>query len=156
MKDKKLTAARVILTVLTIAAIAAIFYNSSLDADTSTEQSSPLTDWFNGIFMRLPIPFCVTENFVRKAAHFTEYSILGAMLSVTYYLYFRKKSKVFIASLCSGAIIASVDELIQLVPAGRSAQVSDVLLDCCSVIVGTLIVLAIISIIELKRRKKKD
>ena len=154
MKDKKLITARVIMTVLTAAAVVAIFYNSSLDAFESTEQSSPLTEWINGILSHLPIPFSVTENFVRKAAHFTEYSILGVMLSVTYHLYFHKKSKVLLAAVPTGAVVASCDELIQLIPAGRSAQVSDVLLDCCGAIFGTLIVIMFISIIELKRRKK--
>lgn len=154
MKDKKRIAARVIMTVLTVAAIAAIFYNSSLDALESTEQSSPLTDWINGILARLPIPFGVTENFVRKAAHFTEYAILGVMLSVTYHLYLRKRKSVLLAALPTGAGVAICDELIQLIPAGRSAQVSDVLLDCCGILFGTLIVIAFISIIEIKHRKK--
>lgn len=144
------------MTVLTVAAIAAIFYNSSKDAVVSTEQSSPLTEWINSILARFPIPFSVTENFIRKAAHFTEYSILGFMMSVTYHLYFRRRRSILPASLTTGAVVATCDELIQLIPAGRSAQVSDVLLDCCGVGFGTLIVIAFISILELKRRKKNN
>lgn len=154
MKDKKLITARVIMTTLTVAAIVAIFYNSSLDALESTEQSSPLTEWINMILARLPIPFSVTEKIVRKAAHFTEYSILGVLLSVTYHLYLRGKGKIFLAALPTGAVVATCDELIQLIPAGRSAQASDVLLDCCGVAFGALIVIGFISILELKQRKK--
>ena len=156
MKNQKLMIARIVMTVLTVAAIAAIFYNSSLDAVESTEQSSPLTEWINSILARFPIPFSVTENFIRKLAHFTEYSILGVMLSVTYHLYFRRVKRVLLASLPTGAVVAVCDELIQLIPAGRSAQVSDVLLDCCGVVFGTLIVAVFISKIELKRRKKNN
>ena len=44
----------------TVAAVAAIFYNSSQDAVESTERSSPLTDWINSILSGFPIPFSVT------------------------------------------------------------------------------------------------
>lgn len=156
MKDKKMMAARVIMTVLTVAAIAAIFYNSSLDASESTEQSSPLTEWINSVLATFPLPISVTENFVRKAAHFTEYSVLGTMMSVTSYLYLRKKSKVLLTVLPAGAVVAVCDELIQLFPIGRSCQVSDMILDFCGVVFATWIVIAFISLLELKRSKQKD
>ncbi|MBK6088051.1 VanZ family protein [Ruminococcus difficilis] len=154
MKEKKLTAARVILTLLTVAAIAAIFYNSSQDAVESTERSSPLTDWINGILAGFPIPFSVTENFIRKLAHFAEYSFLGALLSVTYYVHLRKIKTALIATLITGAVVATIDEIIQLFPAGRSCQVSDILLDCCGVAFAAAIVMLIIRAIKNKRRKK--
>ena len=155
MKDKKVLIIRVILTVLTVAAVAAIFYNSSQDAVESTERSSPLTDWINGILAGFPIPFSVTENFIRKLAHFTEYSILGALLSVTYYLYIHRIKTVLISTLISGAVIATIDEIIQLFPAGRSCQISDILLDCCGVAFATAIVMLIIRTIENNRLKKQ-
>ena len=180
MKDKKVLIIRVILTVLTVAAVAAIFYNSSQDAVESTERSSPLTDWINGILAGFPIPFSVTENFIRKLAHFTEYSILGALLSVTYYLYIHRIKTVLISTLISGAVIATIDEIIQLFPAGRSCQISDILpviatideiiqlfpagrscqisdilLDCCGVAFATVIVMLIIRAIENNRLKKQ-
>ena len=154
MKDKKVLIIRVILTVLTVAAIAAIFYNSSQDAIESTERSSPLTDWINVILAGLPIPFSVTENFIRKLAHFAEYSLLGALLSVTYYVHLRKIKTALIGTLITGAVVATIDEIIQLFPAGRSCQVSDILLDCCGVAFAAAIVMLIIRSIENKRRKK--
>lgn len=146
--------ARVITTVLTIAAIAVIFYNSSLDAVISTQQSSPLTDWINSFLGDMKIGLSVTENFIRKTAHFTEYSVLGALMSTTVYLYRHKRLKTFLTALFLGAVVAVCDELIQLTSAGRSCQVSDMLLDTCGVLFGTLIVTGIISILE-KRRSQK-
>ena len=154
MKDKKRMIARVILTVLTVAAVAAIFYNSSQDAVESTERSSPLTDWFNGILSGFPIPFSVTENFIRKLAHFTEYTVLGALLSATYYAYQRKIKTALISALITGAVIAVIDEIIQLFPAGRSCQISDMLLDFCGVAFASAIVMPTIRVIENSRRKK--
>lgn len=155
MQDKKLMTARVIMTVLTATAIAAIFYNSSLDAETSTEQSSPLVMWINQFLCSFNCPFTITEKFIRKAAHFTEYSILGALLSVTFYLYVRKKSRVLMTALPAGALVAVCDELIQLFPAGRSCQVSDMVLDFCGVLFSTLIVLLIISLSEKRKARRK-
>ena len=143
-----------ILTVLTVAAIAAIIYNSSQDAIESTERSSPLTDWINGVLAGFPIPFSVTENFIRKLAHFTEYSILGALLSVTYYLYLQRLKKTLLLTLITGAVIATIDEIVQLFPAGRSCQVSDILLDCCGVTFAAVIVMLIVRTIKNKRLKK--
>ena len=70
--NKRLLIARIVLTVLTVAAIAAIFYNSSLSAVESTEQSSPLTDMINAFLHSIHINITLTEGFVRKLAHFAE------------------------------------------------------------------------------------
>ena len=155
MKDKKQIIIRVILTVLTAAAVAAIFFNSSQSAIESTERSSPLTDWINGILAGFPIPFSVTEKFIRKLAHFAEYSLLGTLLSVTYYVYLRKIKSALIATLITGAAVATIDEIIQLFPVGRSCQVSDILLDCCGVAFASAIVMLIIRLIERKRCNKQ-
>ena len=120
MKDKKNLTARVILTVLTIAAIGMIFYNSSLSAVESTEQSSPLTDWINSILATFPIPFRVTENFIRKMAHFSEYTVLGLLLSTTVYQYRKDRKKTLLTALSIGALVAVCDELIQIFPADIS------------------------------------
>ena len=108
MKDKKNLTARVILTVLTTAAIGMIFYNSSLSAVESTEQSSPLTDWINSILATFPIPFRVTENFIRKMAHFSEYTVLGLLLSTTVYQYRKDRKKTLLTALPIGADRKSV------------------------------------------------
>ena len=156
MTDKKTAAARIVLTVLTVAAIAAIFYNSSLSADESTEQSSPLTMWLNGIFGSLPIPFSVTENFVRKLAHFTEYSILGALMSTTVYLYAQKRLGMLLITIPTGALVAVCDELIQRKSEGRSCQVSDMVLDTCGIIFAALIVTLFITLRQKKKRTENE
>lgn len=148
-----MTTARVIFTVLTVAAVAAIFWNSSQNAVESTARSTPLTDWVNGILSGLSIPFRVTENLIRKLAHFTEYATLGTLLSVTYYLYQLKIKTALVSTLLTGAAIAVIDEIIQLFPVGRSCQISDMLLDCCGVAFAAVIVMLIIRAIENKRRK---
>ncbi|HBE14760.1 MAG TPA: hypothetical protein DCY72_00720, partial [Ruminococcaceae bacterium] len=52
--------------------------------------------------------------------------------------------------------VAVIDEIIQLFPAGRSCQVSDMLLDFCGVAFAAVIVMLIIPAIENNRRKKRN
>lgn len=155
MQNRKLFIARIILTVLTVTAVAAIFYNSSLSAVESTEQSSPLTELVNSFLSSLHIPLTLEETVIRKTAHFTEYAVLGTLLTVTVHLYAKKRSRTLLLALPPGAAVAVCDELIQLFPAGRSCEVKDMLIDFCGIVFAALIVTLIISIIE-KRRNKRE
>ncbi|MBQ6337235.1 MAG: VanZ family protein [Ruminococcus sp.] len=152
--NKKTVIIRIVLTVLTVAAVGFIFYNSSMSAVESTEESSPVTDMLNNLLRSLNIPLTLTENVVRKLAHFTEYTILGFLLSSTVYSYVRERKKTLLLSLALGAVIPICDELIQLFPEGRSCEVRDMLIDFSGVAFAALIVFLIISIKE-KRTKKK-
>lgn len=155
MVNRKLFIARIILTVLTVTAVAAIFYNSSLSAVESTEQSSPLTDMINGWFSSVHIPIVIDETVVRKLAHFTEYTVLGALLTTTVHLYTQKRGRTLLFALPIGALIAVIDELIQLFSAGRSCEVRDMVIDFSGILFATLIVTLIISLLE-KRTPKKQ
>ena len=113
MNKRKLTAKK-ILTVLSVIAVGAIFFNSSLDAETSTTQSDPLTAWINQFFASINIHITITDKMVRKAAHFSEYAVLGALLSATIYLYVGKRKETFMMALPLGCAVAVCDEVIQL------------------------------------------
>ena len=156
MKDNKLTAARVIMTLLTVAAIAAIFYNSSLNADDSAEQSFPLTEAFNDLLRSLQIPLILSENLVRKAAHFTEYSVLGVLLTTTYFLYIRRIRPAVIATLVSGAVVPICDELIQLSSEGRSCEARDMLIDFSGVVLACAVIGIILYARHREGRKKRE
>ena len=104
---------------------------------------------------------------VRKFAHFSIYTLLGmsiAGLTCTYNLTNNSKiskSKGDVSkdsnskststraaiTLISGLLYAISDEVHQTFIAGRSGQVSDVLLDWSGIILGTIIVLGIYSLI---------
>jgi len=155
MKNRKLLIARIILTVLTVTAVAAIFYNSSLSAVESTEQSSPLTDAINSFLVSVRIPLTLTEKMIRKIAHFIEYSALGALLTATVHLYTRKRGQTLMFVLPIGVLVAVCDELIQLSSAGRSCEVRDMVIDFSGIVFAALIVILLISILK-KRIKKKQ
>lgn len=118
---------------------------------------------------------------VRKLAHFSIYTLLGmsiAGLTCTYNLTNNSKiskskgdlSKANISkdsnsksistraaiTLISGLLYAISDEVHQTFIAGRSGQVSDVLLDWSGIILGTIIVLGIYSLITNHKLKLQN
>ena len=77
---------------------------------------------------------------IRKAAHMTEYAILG-WLAFAFSGTFEMKQKVhYIAALGFAFCYASTDEFHQLFVPGRAGRVSDVLIDSSGVLLGIAIV----------------
>ena len=152
MKDKKLWAARIVMTVLSVAVVAFIFFRSMQNADTSEQESGTFVNLINRLLCSLRIDYVVSDHMIRKTAHFTEYTVLGVFLCVTMSLYLHKRAAALFGALGAGIVVAVCDELIQLSSAGRSCQLSDVLLDSSGVLCGALIVFGVIWLIT--RRKK--
>ena len=83
---------------------------------------------------------------IRKAAHMTEYAILG-WLAFAFLGTFEMRQKVhYIAALGFAFCYASTDEFHQLFVPGRSGQVRDVLIDSCGAAIGVLIAWGLIRI----------
>lgn len=156
MKDKKQLIARIVMTALSAAQIWFIFSNSLQTADDSSVRSGRLLTWLNRLLCSLRIDIVMTEHFIRKAAHFTEYTVLGVLLCVTLVLYLNKRLKAFSAALIAGAAVAACDELLQRFSDGRSGQLSDVLLDIGGVLCGAAVVIGIVSLTVRKRKKSMD
>lgn len=89
---------------------------------------------------------------IRKAAHFTIYALLGALafLTVSGYpkLSFRLKG---IWSLLMAVLYAATDELHQGLVSGRSCELRDILIDS----IGAGIGIAVLLLIARKRQKRK-
>ena len=136
MKSKKL-----IYTIITILWIAVIFGFSLQPATVSNNVSG-------SILTRILAPMFpqIMENkelahlahlLVRKAAHFTEYMVLG-MLSVNAIQYYLTK-KLYVMSAGFCVVIAMIDETIQLFVPGRDGRFWDVLIDSSGAIVGIVL-----------------
>ncbi len=117
--------------------------------------SGTVREFINGILRSLGLPFILDEFIVRKLAHFTEYAILGALLSVTVYLYAAKRLRTWLVTLVIGAGVAVCDELIQTLSAGRSCQVTDMLIDFSGVMLASLVIQLILFLIYRNRKKKE-
>lgn len=139
MSKNKIVIRRVMLTILSVLMIGFIFFNSALDADLSSDHSGGVREFINSVLSSLHTNIVLSEHFVRKCAHFAEYFVLGTLLFYTVYSYVLKLSKrIYIAPL-SGLLVACIDESIQLFSEGRSAQISDVMLDFFGVCLAVIL-----------------
>jgi len=147
-----------ILLVLIVATFVFIWTNSMDNPEESNEKSR----WV----MRLITPVLevfvgkgnVTGFLVRKLAHFTEFGLLGAELTLMLILRKRKSIQwlVNIASLFF--VTAAIDETIQIF-ADRGSTLMDVWLDAAGAacgIVGVLVIYGVGSRIVNRRRQKRS
>ena len=83
---------------------------------------------------------------VRKAAHMTEYAILGLLSFAFYRGILRKEKRQFLASLVTAAVYACTDEFHQYFVPGRSAEVRDVCIDTAGAAIGLLLLAILLKI----------
>lgn len=111
-----------------------IFIMSSFAAADSDKQSGLIVDIIENIFPDTRnIDFLVT--LVRKAAHFTEYAILGFLTARGLAIY--NKSPWFAIAIC--AAYSASDEFHQTLVPGRSGELRDILVDTAGATFGTAI-----------------
>ena len=139
-----------IFAILNLLLIAFIFMHSLTPADISQEESGAVTDWLSYVF-----PFELSENLVRKLAHFIEFSALGIITTLTVYSYCQKVMGGVYFKLFVCLATAVCDEAIQLNIDGRSGQVSDIFLDFSGCLFGLILTSIVIGIV-LYLKKRKD
>lgn len=128
----------IIFSILTITWICVIFSFSMQNAEESSQLSGGivayLVEWI------CPDGFEHTdllETIIRKGAHFTEYFILGMLMSQTGKEV--KSKRQVILPWIAGTLVACCDETIQLFSDGRAGAVVDVLLDSSGVLCGCVL-----------------
>lgn len=133
---------RVIVFILTAGMIAFAFIHSSMPADLSSEESEGVMVILQNILDFFGFSTELTDHIVRKAAHFAEYTATGMLLVSCAYSFSRTKPyRYYSQILFAGLATAVIDETIQLNVAGRSGQITDVLLDFSGVITGAVFML---------------
>lgn len=154
MRTRQNFIGRIVLTVVTAGFIGFIFSNSLLASEQSSANSTGVLNAVQNLLGSLGIASGLTEHIIRKAAHFTEFAALGALLMVTVRMYSPRPARHIFLPLFIGLGTAVTDEYLQLFVEGRSSQVSDVLLDFSGVAAGLLICLLIISLIDRHKQRK--
>ena len=94
--------------------------------------------------------------FLRKLAHFTEFAVLGGLVSLVLMTFQKPFGFRFGMSLLVGALYAVTDELHQLFVSARSAALFDVLVDTAGVFSGCVVVLGFFAMIASDREKRKS
>lgn len=139
-----------------------IFSMSLQPADVSSETSLGFAEWLVETF--LPDQQEIFDTFsleqigfwhhiLRKLAHFTEYTILGMGMAMTWMQKERIKHFCSIGAALCCIGVAATDETIQLFVPGRSGQIKDVMLDSCGAIFGILLIFAFWQLIKCVKKK---
>ena len=159
MSQKRSTiTCRAVFTAVTALLLIFIFGNSSAEGEESGQLSLMVTQWLNGLLERLSIPLELSHHTVRKLAHFTEYSLLGASLTGTVWSWSRGEwhmSRVWLPLVC-GAVIAAADEWLQTFVPDRCGCVSDALLDFSGVLWAALAVSGILILLRRNTARKEQ
>lgn len=92
---------------------------------------------------------------VRKAAHMTEYAILG-LLSFAYYSSWQLRKKRYLTALGTVFLYACTDEFHQLFVPGRSGQFTDVCIDTAGAVIGLVILAFLLKIVGKHCTKNVD
>ena len=112
-----------------------IFLHSAMPADMSSAESGFLVDTLTKVF-HLTISVETLTFIIRKAAHFTEYLLLGLSLR------WGMESSLLHVWLI-GVVYAVTDEIHQLFVPGRSCEFRDICIDAAGVLAGVLLMRAI-------------
>ena len=150
----------ILLWVLVLSVAAMIFFFSSESGAESSKTSAGVVDFlihlFRPDFNTLPRAeqarlFQLYHSVVRKAAHFSEFALLGFFLRPL--LGALKRKHRFLLSWGIGTLYACADELHQTLVAARAGMWQDVCLDSAGALAGTA---ASALLLYLYRRYKKS
>lgn len=139
--------AKYIFVVLTLVCIAFIWYNSSKSGPESSELSQGLLLSITDFLRDIGVSSELSEFFLRKIAHFLEYSGLGFLLTCDLYFNFKSPAKHISLSLGLGLITACIDETIQIFSEGRSSKITDVWIDFSGIVAATIVTMILIFLI---------
>lgn len=124
-----------------------IWGNSLVPGTGSSSLSLMVVDAVRSVLDALSLPSAWVTNFlVRKAAHFSEYLLLGVLVTRGFDRRYAAHPQALFAIAVALVAVPSIDETIQLFVSGRSGQVTDVLIDCTGAATGVLISYAIAGI----------
>lgn len=154
MKKKIVTFAKFIPM---IAVMAIIFLFSAMQGDESSETSVFFLKALAGLVKEISHhgisdrALGTLHFLIRKAAHFTEYAVLGMTAVFALRDFLKKCWQLICVPEIISFLYACTDEIHQRLVPGRYGTFSDVLIDSCGAVTGILIFLLI-----LRKREKKN
>ena len=122
---------------LLIAAWTALMFSlSGQTAEASSKLSGGLTDYLLTLLPEGFITFDLLEHILRKTAHFCMFAMEGFLLYMSVYLTFRKRKTAVALSVSASVLIATLNELHQLLFEGRSCEFLDVVINSSGACTG--------------------
>ena len=145
------------------AVMALIYWFSAQEGEDSARLSAGVTQWllskltpgYNDLPDDMKLAALHRFGFwVRKAAHFTEYALLGAALNA--HLHYVLPRRIVPVSWGIATLYAMTDELHQMFVGGRGPAVRDVCIDSAGALTGALIGMGIILLWHKYKRNRLD
>ena len=130
---------KMICTALIVLNLAFIWGNSLVKGEDSDQMSGAILAWVNSILGLDEAGAAVLHYLIRKAAHFTEFACLGALLAWRCRLSGETHAVLFPALL--GLAAAVTDESIQLFTPDRGPRLTDVWIDTSGAVTGIMLLL---------------
>ena len=118
---------KLILIILILATLSFIFVQSMIPREESGKQSDAVGDIVADIVPPETKPGAFLQINIRKVAHFIEFALLGAEVSLYVLLFMRRGIFVYL-SLLIAPLPALVDETVQIY-SGRGPSMKDVMID---------------------------
>lgn len=143
---------RRVLTIAVVLWLVIIFLLSAKPADESDNMSLSVGHIIGKVFVRdyrqmteeEKEAFAERINYpVRKAAHATEYAILGILLTAALGSYSIDGRRRVVTAWAAGTLYAASDEFHQLFVPGRSGCITDVMIDSAGLMTGILLLAAV-------------
>ncbi len=146
---------------LTVLWLCFIYGNSLQTGVESGAASGRVHRLVNAIPELLGLGSPISERFVRKAAHFTEFAILGLLICSDLWAFsavslgrrLRFSIPVLLCSAPICAIFASADEFLQSFIDGRGPSVTDILIDTSGALTATILFMVFFIFIRFIRNK---
>lgn len=157
----KKTVYRAILWLITLCIMVMMFGFSAQDqtqsGGLSAKISVPLTEWIASHRENMDAQshyqlYQQVDWYVRKAAHFSEYALLGVLLTLLLDAYAIRWPWL---SWLGCTVYAATDELHQLYSAGRSARWQDVVIDSCGALTGMTLILLVLFFWRKRKQNKQ-
>ena len=158
----KQRAVTILLILLTLGCQLFIFSNSLKGGEESAKQSGAVVEIVRPSVEQI-LPAVKVEpteanivKFVRKAAHFLEFALLGCVACFTARRFTPKKRWFLTLPMGYAVLTAFADEGIQLFSDGRAGRLTDVLIDSAGAVSGMLFAFGCIALaIYVRSRKEK-
>lgn len=157
---------RTVSLMFTVSLMALIFFFSSQNGIASGQTSNGFIKHLAELFVRSFRSLSPEEKFeyaerfqavVRSLAHFSLYALFGFSVSVTGLSFGLKRFKVYAAEALFCLLYAVSDEIHQHFVPGRSAELTDVVIDTAGAVVGiAAFVIVCRFCLFIKRRRKND
>ncbi|MBR4815701.1 MAG: VanZ family protein [Lachnospiraceae bacterium] len=146
-----------ILSICIAATLAFIWIHSCMGQEESSQESGFIYDLLCPFFELFVGKGNVTEHFIRKLAHFTEFFGLGLELKLLMKLVLLDTPYILrmINAWTLGTMCALIDETIQIF-SGRGPAIADVWLDSAGCLTGVLLMSLIIFVVNKYIRKKEE